>query len=1117
MHSTRIPQSAAPLRPVMAALLFIGMACSPDAREPKQPRIFEAVTPSVSGIRFENLLNEDSAVNYFTYPYIYMGGGVAVGDINNDGLADIYFTGNRVKNRLYLNKGNLQFEDITDRAGVGSDGRWHTGITMADVNNDGWLDIYVSVAGIWATRKNLLYINNGDLTFTEMAEAYGIADAGATTQATFFDYDGDGYLDLYTINYPPTSFQTMMATYRYMMNTVKLEDSDRLYRNNGDGTFSDATDAAGLRSFGLSLSATVCDFNLDGRPDLFVSNDFATPDYYYLNNGDGTFRECSREMMRHTAFYGMGADAADINNDGWPDFIQLDMTPEDNYRAKANMAAMEPETFRTAVALGLHHQYMLNMLQLHAGIGPDGLPRFSEIAQMAGVDKTDWSWGPLLADFDNDGWKDMFVSNGTRREINNKDFFRSINESYYFGNQENRSPLELTLLLPSEKIEKYIYRNRGDLTFEKAMDYWGLSFVGFTNGSAYADLDNDGDLDLVLNNLDTVSVVFRNLASDQGLHHYLRFRLEGPPANPSGLGTRIDLTAGGMRQHQQLTLSRGFQSSSDPVVHFGLGRSELAETVEVRWPDGRIQRLTGVAADQIVTLRHRDAGEPEVAEPATAADPLFRDITAEAGLRHRHVENHYDDFRLEPLLPHKNSEFGPRMAVADVNGDGLDDLFVGASVDSAGALYLQRPGGAFRLSPSRPWEADKACEDLGAVFFDADGDGDVDLYVVSGGNEYAPGAPEYRDRLYLNDGSGRFEKAEHALPDIRDSGMCVAVCDFDGDGDADLFVGGRLVPRQYPLAPGSRLLRNDSDAGGVRFTDVTAGLAPALAGTGMVTSALWTDIDGDGDPDLVLAGQWMSIRVFVNEAAKLTERTRALGLAGTEGWWFALAAADIDGDGDTDLIAGNLGLNYRLKSPIDLYAYDFDRNERLDIAIGYTQNGEVWPLHEKSFVAQQIPAINDKFPDYTSYARASLEDVYSRRDLRRALHFRALEFATCIAENQGDGRFRLRPLPNEAQISAVNGILVRDFDGDGRPDLLLAGNLHATDAESVRADASYGHFLWGDGQGGFTPVPNAACGLFISGVVSQLLPLQLGEGRTAVVAARNNDYLMLIGTALPPR
>ncbi len=1092
---------------VFIPVISLFFSCESPRKEAdsNQPKIFELLDPQAAGVTFENRLHENDSINYFTYPYIYMGGGVAVGDINNDGLQDLYFTGNMVSNKLYLNKGDMKFEDITEKAGVESDDRWITGVTMADVNADGFLDIYVSVSGVFNTTKNQLFVNNGDMTFSERAEEFGIADDGNSTQGTFFDYDKDGDLDLYVANYPPASFKTQNVTYRFFMDEAINEKSDHLYKNNGDGTFSDVTETAGLTSYGLSLSATVGDFDQNGWPDIYVSNDFATPDYFYFNNGDGTFTDKVRPTTQHIAFYGMGVDVADYNNDGLLDLMQVDMTPEDNRRSKANMASMNPPKFWEGVNLGFHYQYMQNSLQLNNGIGTDSLPHFSDISRLAGVALTDWSWSPLFADLDNDGWKDLVVSNGTRRDINNKDYFKKIDGKTYFGKQEdNKDYLELTYKMPSETIDNYAFKNNGDLSFQTVTKDWGLSFKSYSNGSSYADLDNDGDLDIIINNIDTVIALFENKTVDMGLANYLRFELKGPNNNQFGIGASITLENNDSIQYQEHTLTRGFQSSVEPRIHFGVGQKDAVQKVTVTWPDGKKQVLENVTANQVVTVNYSEANLPETRAKELKETQLFTDITEEIKLNHRHKENDHNDFDMEVLLPHKMSQFGPTIAVADINGDQLEDFFIGGAKDTSGVFFLQNSDGSFSEMVSEMLIADKRSEDMGCEFFDADGDGDLDLYVVSGGNEYKASHPLYQDRLYLNDGKGQFEKAVDALPEMITSGSKVIPADFDKDGDLDLFVGGRQVPKSYPIPAKSYILRND----GGKFTDVTAEIAPDLVAPGMVTTALWIDYDNDDLLDLVITGEWMPITFFKNTGGKFENMTEAYGFEKSTGWWFSLAAGDFDKDGDMDLIAGNNGLNYKYQAneneSFDVYAYDYDKNKKLDIVLGYYNDGVQYPVRGRQCSSEQVPAIEYKFRDYNSFADANLSEIYSTQDLEASLHYQVWNFASSYIENRGNGNFEMRKLPNDVQMSAINGMIIEDFNLDGNLDVLTAGNLFVSEVETTRNDASYGKLLLGDGKGNFKAMPYTKSGFFAPYDAKDLAMINTPNGKLILVA--NNDW-----------
>ena len=1094
---------------IVLVIVQLSISCNQainDTQEIKRP-LFNQLTSEETGITFSNNLKENDIINYFTYPYLYMGGGVSIGDINNDGLQDIYFTGNMVKNKLYLNKGNLEFEDISQSAGVEADSRWITGTTMADVNGDGYLDIYVSVAGRFPPKENLLFINNGDLTFTESAVKYNVADAGNSTQATFFDYDRDGDLDLYVANYPVTKFDTPPNIYRFLIDNVSQENTDRFYENDAGKGFSEVTERAGLMSFGLSLSVTAGDFDQDGWPDLYVSNDFNSPDYFYFNNGDGTFRESSQKVLKHTALYGMGADAADFNNDGLLDLMQLDMTPEDNRRSKKNMASMDPASFWETVDYGMHHQYMQNCLQINNGqINSQDLS-FSDISRIAGISSTDWSWAALFADLDNDGWKDIFVTNGTRRDINNKDYFKALKNKRFDEIRENM--VELTKDIPSEAIDNYVFKNNGDLTFSNVIQQWGLSFVGFSNGVAYADLDNDGDLEIVLSNIDSTSLIYENLSNSIQNNRFLRFKLQGPPGNAFGIGTKVHIYYQGNQQFQELTLTRGFQSSVEPIVHFGLGSIDKIDQVIISWPDGKHKVLNDIAADQLVTVAYSTLEEP-VTLPKTPTGTLFTEITQDLNLHHEHLENRFDDYRYEPLLPHKTSHFGPGLSVGDVNNDQREDFFIGGASQSSGMMYLQAEDGTFYASTLNPWSNDSVQEDLGSLLFDADGDGDLDLYVVSGGNEFEKNTEPLQDRLYINDGQGGFVKARNSLPKMLASGSCARAADYDYDGDLDLFVGGRLVPRSYPLPARSYILENVSQDGKIKFEDVTEKIAPDLVQPGLVTDARWVDFDNDDLIDLVVVGEWMPLSFFKNQNGTFENMTEAYGLEKSTGWWFSIEADDFDGDGDTDFIAGNLGLNYKYiaseEESFDIYSSDYDDNGSLDIVLGYYYDGTQYPVRGRQCSSEQIPVIEFKFKDYNSFAEATLQDVYTAQGLEASLHYQAWNFSSSYIENQGNGSFIIKSLPNPAQLSSINGVLSEDFDQDGNLDIVIAGNLFVSEVETPRNDAGIGLYLQGDGHGNFKPVRSLESGFYAPYDAKALATINTAQGKVILVA--NNDEVL---------
>ncbi|WP_083557833.1 VCBS repeat-containing protein [Leeuwenhoekiella marinoflava] len=1069
-------------------------------------KLFQELDSAHTGISFNNTLSENDSLNYFTYNYIYMGGGVAAGDINNDGLVDLYFTGNQVSNKLYLNKGNLQFEDITGKAGVGGDQRWYTGVTMADVNGDGYLDIYCSVSGKFQPRENQLFINNGDGTFIEKAAEYGLADAGNSIQATFFDYDKDGDLDMYQANYPPTKFSSPTWVYSQLMKNPKDLETDHLYENTGSG-FIDVTDQAGLRSYGLSLSATIGDLNNDSWPDIYVSSDFNAPDLVYLNTGNGNFKEVVKEATAQTAFYGMGADIADFNNDGLLDFFQADMDAKINRRKKANMASMNADLFWSVVDAGFHYQYMHNCMQLNNGVfNEEGIPNFSNVSRITGTSSTDWSWGPLFADFDNDGLKDLFITNGTRREINDNDYFNRIEEK---GGIAKDSLLYWSQKIPEEKLDNFMFQNKGGLDFEKANTSWNISFKGFSNGGIYADLDNDGDLELVTNNIDDKASVFQNNASTR--LNYLQVAFKGNSANHQGLGNRVYVSVGDTLQMQELTLSRGFQSAVAPVLHFGLNRTRKIDQVRVVWTSGKEQILKDVNGNQKLIFNEKDAVSP--AQHSEEINVLFTEADKTSFPEHMHVENEYDDFKDQVLLPHAMSQFGPALAVGDINKDGLDDYFIGGSKGEKGVLFVQQQKGFVPLETS-VFEEDRGYEDLDAVFFDADGDGDQDLYLVSGGYEFQTDSKALEDRLYLNEGAGKFKKAEkQALPDLHISGSKAYSADFDNDGLQDLLILGRQSPGNYPQPVSSYILWNRSKKGALKFELNKEKQPQGFEALGMATAAVVSDFNSDNRPDIVVVGEWMPIRFFENSATGFIEVTdEVMPKMDTTGWWWSIASADFDGDGDLDYIVGNNGLNYKYKAsmeePFDIYAGDFDNNQEGDIVLGYYNEGKQYPLRGRQCSSEQIPGIKNKFKDYASFSQATLGEVYSDKSLKNALHYQVKSFASIYLENK-NGKMIAHPLPALAQLSNINGIVIDDFDDDGKLDAVIAGNLYQSEIETPRNDASRGLFLKGDGAGGFEGVPPRESGLFLPGDVKSLKLISF-EGQKHLIAVKNNDYVHVI-------
>lgn len=1066
---------------------------------------FKKMSPARSGITFINKISENDTLNYMIFPYMYMGGGVSVGDINNDGLDDIFFTGNLVPNNLYLNKGNMKFEDISEKAGISGNHQWFTGSTMADVNNDGWLDIYVCVSGKYKPSDNLLFINNKDNTFTECGKAYGINDKSSSVQATFFDYNNDGLLDLYVANYPIVLVSMGADFYHKKMVENKYEESGHLYKNNGNGTFSDVTREAGVQNFGMSIGVVAMDFNNDGRKDLYVSNDFNVPDYLYLNNGDGTFKNVIREATSQTSIFGMGVDAADINNDGLIDIFQIDMTPEDHFRRMVNVVPMNREIFYRSLDYGFHYQYMQNSLQLNNGIF-DNIPSFSNISLFAGVAYTDWSWGGLFMDLDNDGNKDLFVTNGVLKDINNRDIMDNPRENMYFKSKQVYRPE----LFPSTPLRNYVYKNNGDFTFTNKALSWGFKEPTLSNGVSFGDLDNDGDLDLVINNANEVSYLYENKAVNKNAH-YLKIKLAGPPSNLFGLGSIVTAETGTTSQKQELTLTRGYMSSVPPVVHFGLGNKEIIDKLTITWPDGKQQILGHVKADQKLVLNYEDAAIP--GEKGAIKEPAFTDITRQSGITFLHREDKYDDFEYEPLLPYKNSQMGPGLAVGDINGDGLEDFFVGNGKGFKGAMYIQTVKGTFKEMPG-PWISDSLYEDTGALLFDADNDGRMDLYVVSGGNDNREKEEYYQDRLYLNTEKG-FVRCIECLPaDLHKSGKCVITCDYDKDGDPDLFVGGRIVPGKYPSPASSYILRNNGGKGtDLRFENVTQKTAPGLLNLGLVTDAVWDDFDGDGSVDLVVAGEWMKIRFFDNTPNGFTDVTDKTGLTETAGLWNCIYCCDIDGDGDNDYLAGNLGLNYKYKTspkePYEIYSNDFDLNGTTDIVLGYWEYGKNYPVNGLDASARQIPVIRLRYKGYEEFARATLQDIYGEKMLNSSLHYKAETFANSWIENKGNGTFTIHRLPNRTQFSSINDFAEMKNENKGKA-LVAAGNLYGSEVETPRNDASIGLVMRTDSIGKISAVPPAESRLFIKGEVKAIRKIKLASGEDGFLFAINNDSLKLI-------
>jgi len=1075
---------------------------------PQQQTLFTEVDSDHTGIEFANNLAFDQKFNIYTYRNFYNGGGVALGDINNDGLIDIYFTSNQAQNKLYLNKGDFTFEDITEKAGVAGTKAWSTGVSMADVNGDGWLDIYVCNSGDVKgdNKENELFINNGDLSFSERAKEYGVADRGFTTHAAFIDYDKDNDLDLYILN---NSYQAI-GSFNLRKNERPKRDSlggDKLLRND-QGHFTDVSEAAGIYGsvIGFGLGVTVGDINKDGWSDIYISNDFFERDYLYLNNGNGTFRETLTDEMKSISGASMGADLADINNDTYPDIFVTEMLPANNARIKTVTTFENWDRYQYNLSNGYYHQFTRNMLQLN-----NGNNTFSEIGRLCGVEATDWSWGALMFDMDNDGLKDIFVANGIYQDLTNQDYLQYVSNEEVVRSiisENNVDYKKLVELIPSTPVPNFAFHNEGNLSFKNSAHEWGLGKPGFSNGSAYGDIDNDGDLDLVINNVNSKASIIRNETNVlKSEHRFLKFVLEGLGGNTSAWGTSITINHNDQLFYIEQMPNRGFESSMDPRPNVGLGKIDTVDQIVVRWPDGKETRLTQVPTNQILKLKQSEGKDPEPSIVAKA-NPIF-ETTTSLPINYSHVESQFVDFDRDKLVFHMLSTEGPRITKGDVNGDGKDDFYIGGAKDIAGALFIQTGNGSFQLKEQPVFVNDKASEDTQSVFFDADNDGDPDLYVCSGSNEFSTSSIALADRLYINDGKGNFTKSQQILPTFNfESTSTVKPYDFDQDGDLDLFVGVRSHPFLYGLPMNGYILSNDGK--GI-FTNVTDSVAPGLLGVGMITDAVWADVNGDTFTDLLVVGEYMPVKVFIQQAGKLVDKTDVCKLEKSNGWWNTIKAADLDRDGDLDFVVGNHGLNSRFKAsfdkPVSMYINDFDKNGTVEQIVCTFNGDKSYPLTLRHDLTVQIPSLKKKFLKYESFKDQTITDIFTPQEMEKAMKLEVYELSSSILINDGQGGLSLKPLPIEAQFSMTYAIAVEDFDHDGNLDLVLGGNLYSVKPEVGRYDASYGTFLKGDGKGNFVSVPSGKSGLFLDGEVRDLTTIEVG-GQKYLLAARNKDTMV---------
>ena len=1114
-------------------VLFIIIISACNSNKP----LFDKLDASQTGILFNNEIIESDSLNVLDVSNIYNGGGVGIGDFNGDGLSDIYFTGNKVANKLYLNKGELHFEDITNVAGVEGEGKWSRGVSIVDINNDGKSDIYISATlGTDSNlRKNILYINQGNdvkgiPVFKNMANEYGLADSSFSTMANFFDYDNDGDLDMFLLVNEIKDPRTPNI-YHPKSKFPEFYSSSKLFQNNWDvnlkhPVFADVTIQAGMEKEGYGHSVVVTDINKDGWKDVYVTNDYLPNDYLYINNHDGTFTDHLNDYFKHSSVNSMGTDVADVNNDGLMDFITLDMNPRDNYRKKMMMNPNSYQTFQNNDLYDYNYQYVRNTLQINQGPRVNqndsiGAPIFSEVGYLSGIAETDWSWTPLLADFDNDGNRDLFVTNGFPKDVTDHDFIMYRQRAYSFVTKT-----QLLVEIPEVKIHNYMFKNNGELAFEDKSMQWGFDTPVFSNGAVYADLDNDGDLDLVINNINDKAGIYENKQRqlEPESSHFIRFDLKGDVNNITGIGSEITIYYDhGKKQVAEQSPFRGYLSTTQNSVHFGLGEINNIDSAIVIWPSGQRQVVKQIKADQTLILSINNAVESgRNLQTQFASNTLFTEITSSLGIKYVHTQNDFVDFNTQKLIPHKFSEYAPGMAVGDVDGNGLDDMILGGSVNNSAQILFQQKNGSFIQKALMPILANnsKSSMDEGLLLIDVDGDADLDLLITSGGYDAPAGSDAYLDKLYLNDSKGIFSEQNNALPINKTSKLCVKGADYDKDGDLDLFIGGRVDPMAYPKPVSSFIYRNDTKNGIVKYTDVSSSIAPSLHNIGLVCDALFTDFDNDGWVDLILTGEWMPITFLKNEKGNFKNVTTNSGVGEKVGWWNSITSGDFDNDGDMDYVVGNVGDNSYYKAsdkyPVVMYAKDFDNNGSYDAFPGLYLPGshtdtvkKLYPAQTREDAVKQMISLRGKYQNFKSFAQATLDQLFTSEQMQGAQQLKANYFSSSYLQNNGNGMFKLSALPIAAQVSTLNGMQVDDFDGDGNIDIAINGNDFGTEVSVGRYDALNGLIMKGDGKGGFTSKTILETGLYIPGNGKALVKLRDDKGGYMMAASQNKGPLKL--------